>query len=144
MSLFSTWATQNSLNGYRIHFTTEMRTGHSEYRYENLLKIISNDSPCTVGFGLYHYLAIGICCACVFSNATAIMIVPFAIPIMACDMEVSQKMLVLIHVALSVGKSSQFALVLKYRLWIFFRHGYRWICLWLLNWFTWTKSSNYC
>lgn len=32
------------------------------------------------------------------------MSVPFAIPIMACDMEVTQKTLVFIHVALSVGR----------------------------------------
>ncbi|KAK5649246.1 hypothetical protein RI129_000275 [Pyrocoelia pectoralis] len=37
------------------------------------------------GFGLYHYFALGMSCACAFSQATVLASLPFAIPLTVCD-----------------------------------------------------------
>ncbi|KAF5270971.1 hypothetical protein FQA39_LY08274 [Lamprigera yunnana] len=55
------------------------------------------------GWGLYHYFAISVACACSFAQAMAFSSIPYVIPLAICDTSISQNMILIADVCLSFG-----------------------------------------
>ncbi|KAF5308392.1 hypothetical protein FQR65_LT06212 [Abscondita terminalis] len=55
------------------------------------------------GWGLYHYFALGVACACAFAQGTAWSCLPFAIPLTICDASIQQQTIVIVDVCFSFG-----------------------------------------
>ncbi|GJQ73104.1 hypothetical protein Trydic_g1733 [Trypoxylus dichotomus] len=57
------------------------------------------------GFGLYHKFLIGLAALCYFSEAVILTTLTFVIPLMACDIPLSENMIVSVNVVYSIGEA---------------------------------------
>lgn len=85
----------------------------------------------SAGFGLYHHLMLGILSVSALSQAAAFMMIPFGLPLAACDLEFSEGVLMCIDLCLALGERVQIEYVLggSCSRCFAFRDGHRRFCV---------------